>query len=107
MTSRLAKLGMLVVAGVEVIGCGAQGKPETTPRAGETIEHTDAGVKIKADLRKVQIRTIRKIRTICGTRQAIKETKRYDCPEFIKEYSDPENKRQRCIDCAHEVEVIQ
>jgi len=101
MGNRLARLGMLAIAGTELIGCGGPGNVET-PRKGETVEQTDAGTKIT--VQKVRTRTVRRIKTTCGSKKALKTTKKWDCPELVREYKDPNNKRQSCVECAHESE---
>lgn len=80
------------------------GNQETLPK-GTTIEHTDAGHTVTADLKKLQTKTRTKVKTTCGTRRAIRDTRKYDCPEFVKEYKHPTKRGEICVDCAHEVET--
>ena len=104
MVNRLAKLGMLAMAGAELIGCGGPGKHETTPRPGETVEQTDAGTVINADLSKLRTRTVKRVKTVCGSIQSIRGTKKYDCPKLLREYRNPQDRGQKCVDCEHDVE---
>lgn len=75
-----------------------------TPK-GTTIEHTDAGTKI--DISALQSRTVKRIETTCGTKKFIEETKKFACPKLLKEYKSPTNPQKTCIDCEHEVDVVE
>lgn len=105
MGNRLARFGITVMAAAELIGCGGPGNHETTPRSGETVERTDAGIKITVE--KPRYVTKRKVYNICGgSVKALRQSKKFDCPELVKDiHRNPKNRREKCITCAREVTV--
>jgi len=104
MSKFINTIGAGLVIAAEAIGCGGPGNPETTPKPGETVEHTDAGTKIT--VQKVRTRTVRRVYEICSpSLKILDESKQFDCPIVVKDLTKKERRKRgkKCIKCAREV----
>lgn len=104
MVNRLAQIAMIATAGAELIGCGGMGNPETTPRSGETIERTDAGIRIIADKRKSTLKKVTRTINQCGPGNEIKTLVKNRCETDIK---ISRKGRLHCVSCDYEAEIVE
>lgn len=92
MANKLAQLGMLAMAGAELIGCGIAPKTETTPRV------------IIADKRNGVVKQVKRTLSQCGPKSELKEIAKNRCESNIKFKKEG---NLNCLSCDYTAEVVE